>query len=114
MQNHNSNISESAPKVRAVRCHYEAGVDEIYENLKRATAPLDRAWETLRNAKTIGIKFNQDYPENTQVYYKGQLQQLVSEKVARATLRLLRERTRAFASWCLLQSGREYSVSVVT
>ncbi len=83
------------PKVRAVYCPYQAGEDEIYANLKRATDPLDEAWNTLRKAKTIGIKFNQDWYEGKQIYFEGQLQQLVSEKVARATLRLLRERTDA-------------------
>lgn len=86
---------DSAHKVRAVHCHYQADEDAIYAALKRATDPLDAAWEKIRSAKTVAIKFNQDWPENTQVYFKGQLQQLVSEKVARAVLRLLRERTRA-------------------
>ena len=82
-------------KVRAVQCDYQASEDEIYTALKRATDPLDEAWDRLSRAKTIGLKFNQDWFENRHIYYEGQLQQLVSEKVARATLRLLRERTNA-------------------
>jgi hypothetical protein len=82
-------------KVRAVQCHYQADEEAIYEALKRATDPLEQAWAKLRQAKTIGLKFNQDWFEGKQIYYEGQLQQLVSEKVARATLRLLRERTNA-------------------
>ena len=38
------------------------------------------------NVKNVSLKF---------IYFEGQLQQLVSEKVARATLRLLREKTDA-------------------
>lgn len=87
--------NQSKYKVRAVYCHYQAGEDEIYQALKRATDPLAKAWEKLSQARTIGLKFNQDWFEGKQIYYEGQLQQLVSEKVARATLRLLRERTNA-------------------
>jgi hypothetical protein len=87
--------SDSKYKVRAVHCHYEADEETIYEALVRATAPLTEAWAKLEKARTIGIKFNQDWFEGKQIRYEGQLQQLVSEKVARATLRLLRERTTA-------------------
>ncbi|MEM7034350.1 MAG: DUF362 domain-containing protein [Chloroflexota bacterium] len=83
------------PKVRATYCPYQADEEEIYTALKRATDPLDEAWEKLRRAKTIGLKFNQDWPEGQCIYFEGQLQQLVGEKFARATLRLLRERTDA-------------------
>jgi uncharacterized protein (DUF362 family) len=82
-------------KVRAVHCHYRASETEVYEALKRATAPLTTSWARLRKAKRIGIKFNQDKEPKNRVYYEGQLQQLVTEKVARAFLRLLRERTDA-------------------
>ena len=82
-------------KVRAVQCHYQADEEAIYQALKRATDPLEEAWAKLRRAKTIGLKFNQDWYEGKAIYYEGQLQQLVSEKFARATLRLLRERTEA-------------------
>ena len=81
--------------VRAVHCHYQASEDEVYEALKRATDPLTDTWDRLRRAKRIGIKFNQDKRPAYRVYFQGQLQQLVSEKVARAVLRLLRERTDA-------------------
>ncbi|MCB9148666.1 MAG: DUF362 domain-containing protein [Caldilineaceae bacterium] len=82
-------------KVRAVQCHYEASEDAVYEALKRATAPLTDSWERLAKAKRIGIKFNQDKEPKNRVYFEGQLQQLVSTKVARAFLRLLREKTDA-------------------
>jgi uncharacterized protein (DUF362 family) len=63
--------------------------------LKRATDPLSDAWKKLRRARRIGLKFNQDKPPAARVTFEGQLQQLVSAKVARAVLRLLRERTDA-------------------
>ncbi len=81
--------------VRAVHCDHRATDDEVYEALVYATAPLTRAWDKLVGAKRIAIKFNQDWPIDTVVMYAGQRQQLVSDSVARATLRLLREKTRA-------------------
>ena len=87
--------SNSIPKVRAVRCDYRASEEEVYQALVRATAPLTEAWQRIRKAKRIGLKFNQDKQPQNRVYYEGQLQELVSEKVARAFLRLLRERTDA-------------------
>ncbi len=81
--------------VRAVQCDYRASEEEVYQALKRATDPLTETWTRLRRAKRIGIKFNQDKEPKNRVYFEGQLQQLVSEKVARAFLRLLRERTNA-------------------
>ncbi|OUC08858.1 hypothetical protein RY27_06465, partial [Litorilinea aerophila] len=82
-------------KVRAVHCDYRASDDEVYEALKRAIDPLTESWERLRRAKRIGIKFNQDKEPKNRVYFEGQLQQLVTKKVGRAVLRLLRERTDA-------------------
>ena len=82
-------------KVRAVHCDYRASDEEVYQALKRATDPLTEAWDKLARAKRIGIKFNQDKPRERWVFFEGQLQQLVSTKVARAVLRLLRERTNA-------------------
>ncbi len=87
--------TESPYKVRAVQCDYQGSEAEIYEALKRATDPLTESWARLKRAKRIGIKFNQDKEPQNRVYYEGQLQQLVTEKVARAFLRLLRERTDA-------------------
>ena len=81
--------------VRAVHCDHRASDEEVYLALKRATDPLDQSWEKLSQAKRIGIKFNQDWPPNQVVMHAGHRQQLVSDPVARATLRLLRERTRA-------------------
>jgi len=83
------------PQVRAVRCDHTATDDQVYEALRRATLPLGAAWAKLRAAKRIAIKFNQAWPPDRHVYYGGQLLQLVSEKVARATLRLLSEETSA-------------------
>jgi uncharacterized protein (DUF362 family) len=87
----------SAPrfKVRAVHCRYRASEDEIYTALKRVTEPLEQAWAKLRAAKRIGIKFNQDWRPGQPVLFEGQKQQLVSDTVTRATLRLLREKTDA-------------------
>lgn len=87
--------TDSSYKVRAVHCDYMASDEDVYEALKRATDPLTDSWERLRKAKRIGIKFNQDKEPKSRVYYGGQLQQLVSKKLARAFLRLLRERTDA-------------------
>jgi uncharacterized protein (DUF362 family) len=81
--------------VRAVHCDHRATDQAVYEALVRATAPLTRAWEKLERADRIAIKFNQDWPLETVVMHAGQRQQLVSDSVARATLRLLRERTDA-------------------
>jgi len=88
-------MTTQKPQVRAIHCDHRADEEQVYDALKRATAPLDAAWAKLKAAKRIGIKFNQAWPPDTLVYHKGQLVQLVSKKVARATLRLLREETDA-------------------
>ncbi len=82
-------------KVRATHCDYRAEEDLVYEALKRATDPLTETWDRLAKAKRIGIKFNHDQLIKQWIRYEGQLQQLVSEKLARAFLRLMRERTDA-------------------
>ena len=87
--------TQSPYSVRAVRCHYQASDEEVYQALRRATAPLVRSWKKLRLASRIAIKFNQDWPPAKVVRYEGQLQELVSEKMTRAVLRLLREMTNA-------------------
>ena len=79
--------------VRALHCDHMADDETVYETLKRATAPLDKAWKKLRAAKRIAIKFNQDFPR--EIMFKGQRRQLVSDSVVRAVLRLLREKTDA-------------------
>jgi uncharacterized protein (DUF362 family) len=81
--------------VRAVQCDYRSSDEEIYQALKRATQTLDRAWERLGKARRIAIKINQDWLPDKVVTHQGHRQQLVCDPVARATLRLLRERTRA-------------------
>jgi uncharacterized protein (DUF362 family) len=86
---------DPTPHVRAVHCDYRASDEEVYAALRRATLPLQAAWAKLRGAKRIAIKFNQAWPPDRHVRYEGQLLQLVSERVARATLRLLREETDA-------------------
>lgn len=85
----------STYRVRAVHCDHRAEDEAVFEALKRATGPLDRTWARLKAANTIAVKFNQDYRPNRVVMFKGQRQQLVSDKVARAVLRLLREQTTA-------------------
>ena len=82
-------------KVRAAHCDYRAEEDQIYASLKRATDPLTETWDRLCKAKLIGIKFNHDQLIKQWIRYECQLQQLVSEKLARAFLRLMRERTDA-------------------
>lgn len=81
--------------VRAMHCDHLATEEEVYQVLVRATEPLTDAWERLARAKRIGIKINQDRHPDAQVKHAGMLQQLVCDKVVRATLRLLRERTTA-------------------
>jgi uncharacterized protein (DUF362 family) len=88
-------VTPPAYRVRAVRCDHLASDDEVYRSLRRATAPLDAAWDRLKHAKRITIKFNQCGEPGKQVCLAGQFQELVSEKVARAVLRLLREETTA-------------------
>ncbi len=89
------NKQEKQYCVRALHCDYRADDETVYETLKRATAPLTRAWDKLKAAKRIGIKFNQDYAPARTPYFEGMRQQLVSDQVARAVVRLLREETNA-------------------
>jgi hypothetical protein len=86
---------DKAYSVRALHCDHRASDEEVYATLKRATDPLERSWAKLRMAKTIAIKFNQDFLPGKVVLFEGQRQQLVSDSVARSVLRLLRERTTA-------------------
>jgi uncharacterized protein (DUF362 family) len=81
--------------VRAVHCDHRASDEEVYRALRRATDPLSRAWEKLGRARRIAVKINQDWLADNVVMHAGHRQQLVSDPVARATLRLLRERTSA-------------------
>jgi uncharacterized protein (DUF362 family) len=83
------------PQVNAVYCHYQASDEEVYAALRRATDPLSQAWSKLKKARRIAIKFNQDFMPNRVVMHQGHRQQLVSDIVVRAILRLLRERTSA-------------------
>jgi uncharacterized protein (DUF362 family) len=85
----------SSYRVRAVHCDHRASDEEIYAALQRATAPLDRAWERLARAQRITVKFNQARVAERRHLFEGQLRELVDYKVARAVLRLLRERTDA-------------------
>ncbi|HOT90943.1 MAG TPA: DUF362 domain-containing protein [Anaerolineae bacterium] len=82
-------------KVRAVYCDHKADDETVYNALRRATQPLERSWAKLKAAKRIAIKFNQDWVLSHVVYFEGQRRQLVSDSVARAVLRLLREETSA-------------------
>ena len=84
-----------AYSVRAVHCDHRADAEGVYQALSRATAPLIKAWARLESASRIAIKFNQGWPPDEMRYFEGQYQEHVSEHVARATLRLLRERTSA-------------------
>lgn len=82
-------------RVRAVHCDYRSSDEEVYQALKRSTTPLTRSWERLKKARRIGIKFNQDWNKDRVIYHQGHRQQLVSDPVARAVLRLLKEETSA-------------------
>jgi uncharacterized protein (DUF362 family) len=79
--------------VRAVACDHRASDDEVYRQLKRATDPLSRSWRRLANAQVIAIKFNQDF--GVAHMFEGQRRELVCDSVARAVLRLLKQRTGA-------------------
>ena len=78
-------------RVRATHCDHSASDKEVYEALKRATDPLQAAWATIRKARRITLKMNQVWPPELRLYVDGQPQEIVASKVARATLRLLRE-----------------------
>jgi uncharacterized protein (DUF362 family) len=86
--------------VRAVSCDHAATDEEVYQSLKRATDPLDRSWDKIRAAGRITIKFNQAWPPERLVYLNGLLQELVDFKVARATLRLIREHNPSAEIFC--------------
>jgi hypothetical protein len=88
-------MAESPYHVRAAHCDYRASGEEIYQALQRAASPLTAAWERLSKARRIAIKFNTDWQKEKVVMYQGHRQQLVSDQVVRATLRLLREHTSA-------------------
>jgi uncharacterized protein (DUF362 family) len=87
-------------KVRAVHCPHDSTDDAVYAALRRAAEPLEKSWDKLKKANRIAIKFNQDFPPWRIVKFKDQRQQLVSDKVARAVLRLLREETTAEIVCC--------------
>ncbi len=88
-------IEDHAYRVRAVHCDHRADDETVYGMLKAATAPLARSWERLKAARTVAIKFNQDFDPKQVVMFEGHRQQLVDDGVARAVLRLLREETNA-------------------
>jgi hypothetical protein len=88
-------VNGTGYSVRAVHCDYRSNDEEVYRALRRATDPLVKTWERLEKAGRIAIKFNQEFTPGKVVMHAGQRQQLVSDPVARATLRLLRDRTRA-------------------
>ena len=81
--------------VRASHCDHRASEEEIYEVLKRTTDPLDRSWKKLEKARRIVLKFNMIKPPERIEYFAGRRRELVDDAVARAVLRLLRERTTA-------------------
>ncbi|HEX9019169.1 MAG TPA: DUF362 domain-containing protein [Anaerolineaceae bacterium] len=90
-----SSVSPKPYRVRAVACDYRSSDEEVFQSLKRAADPLDAAWSKLAGAQRIGIKFNQDWAPERVVMHQGHRQQLVSDPVVRATIRLLREHTTA-------------------
>lgn len=83
------------PLVRAVHCDHRADDDTVYEALARACSPLSSAWQKLEKANRITIKFNQAWPPDRVAEFEGRYRELIDPAVARALLRLLRERTNA-------------------
>ena len=81
--------------VRASHCDHRASEEEIYEVLKRTTDPLESSWQKLEKARRIVLKFNMIKPPERIEYFAGRRRELVDDAVARAVLRLLRERTTA-------------------
>ena len=81
--------------VRASHCDHRASEEEIYEVLKRTTDPLERSWKKLEKAQRVVLKFNMIKPPERIEYFAGRRRELVDDAVARAMLRLLRERTTA-------------------
>ena len=81
--------------VRASHCDHRASEEEIYEILKRTTDPLDQSWKKLEKARRIVLKCNMIKPPERIEYFAGRRRELVDDAVARAVLRLLRERTTA-------------------
>ena len=81
--------------VRASHCDHRASEEEIYEVLKRTTDPLKCSWQKLEKARRIVLKFNMIKPPERIEYFAGRRRELVDDAVARAVLRLLRERTTA-------------------
>ncbi len=81
--------------VRASHCDHRATEEEIYQVLKRTTDPLHRSWKKLENARKIVLKFNMTKKREAIAYFAGRRRELVDDAVARAVLRLLRERTSA-------------------
>jgi uncharacterized protein (DUF362 family) len=88
-------MAEASYHVRAVHCDYRANDEEIYQALLRSASPLTGAMDRLRKARRIAIKFNTDWSREKVVMHEGHRQQLVSDPVVRAILRLLREHTTA-------------------
>jgi len=81
--------------VRAARCGHRATDEEVCQTLQRLTAPLSRSWDKLVSADLVVIKTNMVWPPDRIALHAGRRRELVDDAVMRATLRLLRERTKA-------------------
>jgi uncharacterized protein (DUF362 family) len=90
-----SSNSDPAFQVRAIQCDFQSSDEQVYQALRRAVSPLTQSLEKLRRARRIAIKFNQDFMPTWVVMHQAHRQQLVSDPVLRAVLRLLREQTNA-------------------
>ncbi|MCC7495311.1 MAG: DUF362 domain-containing protein [Fimbriimonadaceae bacterium] len=82
-------------RVRAEYCPFLAPQARLDSALARLTAPLERSWAKLEAADTILLKVNMVYYPDRIRTFEGRRQELVDETVLRATLGLLRDRTRA-------------------
>lgn len=88
-------MSQRPYAVRASWCDHRATEDEIFDVLRRTTDPLTRSWERLEKARRVVLKLNMTKPQQRVAYFEGRRRELVDDAFARATLRLLRERTTA-------------------
>ena len=84
--------SQSDYRVRAVSCDHRASDEEVYQALKRATDPLGPfVGPRFARPSASPSSSTRPGPRSACVYLDGLLQELVDFKVARATLRLIRE-----------------------
>ncbi len=99
----------AAYTVRAARCDHRADQADIDAALRRITAPLERAWQRIEAAATVGLKVNLVWPPEKIRRTAERHQELVDPAVFRGVLKLLREHTSARLVVCdtTLMHGEE-------